>query len=58
MFGKTHETDDTDTLDSGAIDGFFGDEAAAEAVVEMHELKHRVKQAESEQIVAAMMQRA
>ncbi len=48
MFGKTHETDDTDTLDSGAIDGFFGDEAAAEAVVEMHELKHRVQQVESQ----------
>ena len=48
MFGKTHETDDTDTLDSGAIDGFFGDEAAAEAVVEMHELKFRVKQVESQ----------
>ena len=27
---------------------FFGDEAAAEAVVEMDELKHRVKQAESQ----------
>jgi hypothetical protein len=48
MFGKTHETDDIDTLDSGAIDGFFGDEAAAETVVEMHELKHRVQQVESQ----------
>ena len=40
--------DDTDTLDSSAIDGFFGDEAAAEAVVEVHELQYRVQQVESQ----------
>ena len=29
MFGKTRDINDTDTLDSSAIDEFFGDEAAA-----------------------------
>jgi ElaB/YqjD/DUF883 family membrane-anchored ribosome-binding protein len=48
MFGKQRDIDDTDTLDSSAIDGFFGDEAAAEAVVEVHELQHRVQQVESQ----------
>ena len=48
MFGKHRDIDDTDTLDSSAIDGFFGDEAAAEAVVEVHELQYRVQQVESQ----------
>ena len=48
MFGKQRDIDDTDTLDSSAIDGFFGDEAAAEAVVEVHELQYRVQQVESQ----------
>jgi len=48
MFGKQRDIDDTDTLDSSAIDGFFGDEAAAETVVEVHELQHRVQQVESQ----------
>ena len=45
---STRDIDDTDTLDSSAIDGFFGDEAAAETVVEVHELQHRVQQVESQ----------
>ena len=45
---KQHDIDDTDTLDSSAIDGFFGDEAAAETVAEVHELQHRVQQVESQ----------
>jgi hypothetical protein len=48
MFGKQRDIDDTDTLDSSAIDGFFGDEAAAETVVEVHELQYRVQQVESQ----------
>jgi len=48
MFGKPRDIDDTDTLDSSAIDGFFGDEAAAEQIVEVHELRHRVEQVESQ----------
>ena len=48
MFGKHRDIDDTDTFDSSAIDGFFGDEAAAEAVVEVHELQYRVQQVESQ----------
>ena len=48
MFGKQRDIDDTDILDSSAIDGFFGDEAAAETVVEVHELQHRVQQVESQ----------
>ena len=48
MFGKHRDIDDTDTLDSSAIDGFFGDEAAAEAVVEVQELQYRVQQVESQ----------
>jgi hypothetical protein len=48
MFGKQRDIDDTETLDSSMIDGFFGDEAAAETVVEVHELQHRVQQVESQ----------
>ena len=36
MFGKTRDINDT--LDSSAIDEFFGDEAAAENTVEIHDL--------------------
>ena len=46
MFGKAH--DDTDTLDSSAIDGFFGDEAATAQAVEVDELQHRVEQVEAQ----------
>ena len=46
MFGKPH--DDTDTLDSGVIDGFFGDEAATAKAVEVDELQHRVEQVEAQ----------
>ena len=46
MFGRPRDFDDT--LDSSAIDGFFGDESAAETIVEMHELQHRVEQVESQ----------
>ena len=48
MFGKTRDITDTDTLDSSAIDGFFGDEAAAETSVEIHDLRDRVEQVESQ----------
>ncbi len=48
MFGKHRDIDDTDTLDSSAIDGFFGDEAAAETVMEVQELHYRVQQVESQ----------
>ena len=33
MFGKARDINDTDTLDSSALDEFFGDEAAAENTV-------------------------
>jgi DNA repair exonuclease SbcCD ATPase subunit len=48
MFGKTRDINDTDTLDSSAIDEFFGDEAAAENTVEIHDLRDRVEQVESQ----------
>jgi len=48
MFGKPHDSDNTDTLDSSAIDEFFGDEAAAANAVEVHELQHRVEQVEAQ----------
>ena len=48
MFGKTRDINDTDTLDSSAIDEFFGDETAAETSVEIHELRDRVEQVESQ----------
>ena len=48
MFGKTRDINDTDALDSSAIDEFFGDEAAAENTVEIHDLRDRVEQVESQ----------
>jgi len=48
MFGKARDINDTDTLDSSAIDEFFGDEAAAENTVEIHDLRDRVEQVESQ----------
>ncbi|HYN34542.1 MAG TPA: hypothetical protein VES40_18105 [Ilumatobacteraceae bacterium] len=48
MFGKPRDIDDTDLLDASALDGFFGDEAAAANAVEVHELQHRVEQVESQ----------
>jgi predicted nucleic acid-binding Zn-ribbon protein len=48
MFGKTRDIHDSDTLDSSAIDEFFGDEAAAEQSVEIHDLRDRVVQVESQ----------
>ena len=48
MFGKVRDIHDTDTLDSSALDEFFGDEAAAENTVEIHELRDRVEQVESQ----------
>ncbi len=47
MFGKQRD-DDTDTLEPSTIDDFFGDEAAAEAAVEVRELQYRVQQVESQ----------
>ena len=46
MFGKARDINDT--LDSSAIDEFFGDEAAAENTVEIHDLRDRVEQVESQ----------
>ena len=46
MFGKPRDFDDT--LDSSAIDGFFGDESAAETIVEVHELQQRVELVEAQ----------
>ena len=48
MFGKPRDGDDSDLLDSSAIDGFFGDEAAAANALEVHELAHRVEQVEAQ----------
>jgi hypothetical protein len=48
MFGKTRDINDTDTLDSSAIHEFFGDEAAAATSVEIHDLRDRVEQVESQ----------
>ena len=48
MFGKARDINDTDTLDSSALDEFFGDEAAAENTVEIHDLRDRVEQVESQ----------
>ena len=46
MFGRPRDFDDT--LDSSTIDGFFGDESAAETIVEVHELQQRVEQVEAQ----------
>jgi hypothetical protein len=48
MFGKARDINETDTLDTSALDEFFGDEAAAENGVEIRELRTRVEQAESQ----------
>jgi hypothetical protein len=48
MFGRTRDINDTDTLDSSAIDEFFGDEAAAATSVEIHDLRDRVEQVEAQ----------
>lgn len=48
MFGKTRDINDTDTLDSSALDGFFGDEAAAENHLELSGLRDRVEQVEAQ----------
>jgi hypothetical protein len=48
MFGKARDIHDSDTLDSSAFDEFFGDEAAAENTVEIHDLRDRVEQVESQ----------
>ena len=48
MFGKTRDIHDPDTLDTSALDEFFGDEAAAENSVEIHDLRDRVGQVESQ----------
>lgn len=48
MFGKTRDINDSDTLDSSAIDEFFGDEAAAATTAEIHDLRDRVEQVESQ----------
>ncbi len=48
MFGKPRDINDTDTLDTSALDEFFGDEAAAENSVEIHDLRDRVEQVESQ----------
>jgi hypothetical protein len=48
MFGKTRDSHDTDTLDTSAFAEFFGDEAAAEREVEIHNLRDRVEQVESQ----------
>ena len=48
MFGKPRDIHDTDTLDTSALDEFFGDEAAAENSVEIHDLRDRVDQVESQ----------
>jgi hypothetical protein len=48
MFGKTRDIHDSDTLDSSALDEFFGDEAAAATSVEIHGLRDRVEQVEAQ----------
>jgi hypothetical protein len=48
MFGKPREIHDSDILDTSAFDEFFGDESAAENTVEIHDLRDRVQQVESQ----------
>jgi hypothetical protein len=48
MFGKARDTNDTDTLDTSALDEFFGDETTADNTVEIHDLRDRVDQVESQ----------
>jgi hypothetical protein len=48
MFGKPRDIHDSDILDTSAFDEFFGDESAAENTVEIHDLRDRVQQVESQ----------
>lgn len=48
MFGKARDIHDPDTLDTSALDEFFGDGSAAENTVEIHELRDRVEQVEAQ----------
>jgi lysyl-tRNA synthetase class I len=48
MFGRPRDIHDTDTLDARTLDEFFGDEAAAENSVEIHDLRERVEQVEAQ----------
>jgi chromosome segregation ATPase len=48
MFGKARDDHDSSTLDTSALDEFFGDEAAAENSVEISDLRDRVEQVESQ----------
>ena len=48
MFGKPRDIHDTDTLDASALDGIFGDEAAAANEFEVHQLQTRVEQVEAQ----------
>jgi hypothetical protein len=42
MFGRPHDTDGTDTLDTSALDDFFGDETATANAAELADLHQRV----------------
>jgi hypothetical protein len=48
MLGRPRDIDDTDILDASAVDGFFGDEAAAANALEVHELRQRVEHVEAQ----------
>ena len=49
MFGTARDTNDPDTLDSNGFDEFFGDEeAAADNSVEIHVMRNRIDQVESQ----------
>ena len=48
MFGRPRDIHDTETLDARTLDEFFGDEAAAENSVEIHDLRDRVEQVEAQ----------
>lgn len=48
MFGKPRDITETATIDTGSFDEILGDEAAAENALEVHELRHRLEQVESQ----------
>lgn len=48
MFGKTRDSNDSDLFDAGALDGIFGDEAAAANAAEVDDLRARVEQVEAQ----------
>jgi hypothetical protein len=48
MFGKPRDIHGSDILDTSAFDEFFGDESAAENSVEIHDLRDRVQQVETQ----------